>query len=327
MAALCTRIGPYNAGDVPRLGLLVLLMLARPAFALEAGDHEVRLRHDKAERHYVLHVPARLAARPAVVLNFHGGGANAREQQKYSRLDLVAAREGFVVVYPDGTGPVAGRFLTWNAGACCGTAAAAQADDVGFVRALLDDLAKRIDYDRRRVYATGLSNGAMMSYRLAAELSDRIAAIAPVAGAMALQRFNPPRPVPVLHIHSVDDGRALYEGGLALPFAAPMGDTKVFHPPVEARLADWAKANGCIGGLVPGERREWKAPGSATHAALHLAYAGCRAPVELWKLSGAGHVWPGGIVDYLPFFLGPGTRVIDANEELWRFVSRHRLPG
>ena len=312
---------------IPPVLLLLALLWMPSSRAMEPGDHDVRLRVGSAERHYVVHVPARLAAPPAVVLNFHGGGAHAREQQKYSRLDLVAAREGFLVVYPDGTGPIADRFLTWNAGTCCGTAATAQADDVGFIRALLEDLAKRVAYDRRRVYATGLSNGAMMSYRLAAELPDRIAAIAPVAGAMALQRFQPARPVPVLHIHSVDDGRALYNGGLALPFAAPMGDTKVFHPPVEARLADWAKANGCTGGLAPGERREWKSPGGATHAALHLAYQGCRAPVELWKLSGAGHVWPGGILDYLPFFLGPGTRVIDANEELWRFFSRHRLPG
>lgn len=310
-------------------GLLVLA-LARPAFALEPGDHDVRLRVGGLERHYVVVVPPRVTAPPALVLNFHGAGANAREQQKYTRMDVVAAREGFLVVYPSGTGPVKDRFLTWNAGACCGSAQAAQVDDIAFVRALLEDLEKRIAYDRGRVYATGLSNGAMLSYRLAAEMAERIAAIAPVASSMVLPRISPARPVPVLHIHSVDDGRALYEGGLAMPFAATSvllgGNSRMLHPPVEEKLGEWARANGCTGGLVPGERREWKvsAEGSV-HAALRLAYAGCKAETGLWKLSGAGHVWPGGILDYLPWLLGPGTRVIDASEEAWRFFTRHRL--
>jgi polyhydroxybutyrate depolymerase len=308
---------------------LLLCIFSAGACALEAGDHDVRLRVSGLDRHYVVVVP-KVTSRtplPAVVLNFHGAGANAREQQKYSRMDLAAAREGFIAVYPDGTGPVRDRFLTWNAGACCGSAQAAQVDDVAFVRALLDDLEKRIAYDRARVYATGLSNGAMMSYRLAAEMADRIAAIAPVAGAMVLSRIAPSRPVPVLHIHSVDDGRALYEGGLAAPFAAMLGNSRVLHPPVEEKLAEWARVNGCSGALVPGERREWKVSTEGSlHAALRLGYTGCKAETALWKLSGAGHVWPGGILDYLPWLLGPGTRVIDASEEAWRFFSRHRMP-
>jgi polyhydroxybutyrate depolymerase len=310
---------------VPRLACFLLLLLCTSARALDAGDHDVRLRVGALERHYVVHVPRSLKPRPAVVLHFHGGAAHAREQQKYSRMDLVAAREGFLVVYPDGTGPLRDRFLTWNGGSCCGSAAAYQVDDVAFVRALLDDLKARIAYDPARVYATGLSNGAMMSYRLAAELSDRIAAIAPVAGSMVLQRFAPPRPVPVMHIHSVDDGRALYNGGLAAPFPLQLGDTRTLHPPVEERLAAWAKANACEAGPVSGEQREWKNPAGETHRATLLSWTGCKAQTLLWRLSGAGHVWPGGILDYLPVLLGPGTRVIDANEEIWRFFSRHRL--
>jgi polyhydroxybutyrate depolymerase len=293
------------------------------ALALGVGNHDVYLRVGDLERHYVLHVPPRAAVRPALVLHFHGGGANAREQQRYARMDALADREGFLVVYPDGTGPVAGRFLTWNAGACCGAAAGAQADDVGFVRALLDDRSRRIAYDPARVYATGLSNGAMMSYRLAAELSDRIAAIAPVAGSMVLVRFSPPRGVPVLHIHSVDDGRALYDGGLGAPY--PITGTRVLHPPVEERLAQWARANGCGPEPAATDEREWKAPSGNLHTATLYAYPRCRAETALWKLTGAGHVWPGGILGYLTWLLGPGTRVIDANEEMWRFFSRHKL--
>ena len=306
-------------------------LFAFPAscLALAPGNHDFYLRVGNLERHYVVHMPPAAGPRPALVLNFHGGGANARAHQGYVRTDALADREGFLVVYPDGTGPVRERFLTWNAGTCCGAAAGGQVDDVAFVRALLEDLAQRIEYDRARVYATGLSNGAMMSYRLAAELSDRVAAIAPVAGSMALARFSPARGVPVLHIHSVDDGRALYEGGLGAPGVASippaLTGTRVLHPPVEERLGQWARVNGCTGGLEEKDRREWKTAAGQPHTATRYDYAGCKVETALWKLTGAGHVWPGGVLDYVTWLLGPGTRVIDANEEMWRFFSRHRL--
>ena len=202
----------------------------------------------------------------------------------------------------------------------CGSAVRDNVDDVGFVRKLLVDLSLRQAYDPARVYATGLSNGAMMSYRLAAELSERIAAIAPVAGAIAVERYPTARPVPVMHIHSVDDPRALYAGGLGPPF--PMTNARVMHLAAEAGLADWAQANGCSGAMAQGERKDWQG-----HTATLLAFPGCRAEVLLWKLTGAGHVWPGGDPDYFPKLLGPGTAVIDANEEMWRFFSRHKLPA
>ena len=298
-----------------RLAVTLLAGLPDCAFALAAGDHAISI----GERGYIAHVPVRLADRPAVVLNLHGGGGNPSGQQAYTRMDGIADREGFIVVYPEGTGPIDGKLLTWNAGTCCGSAARDRVDDVGYIRRLLDDLARRHAYDPARVYVTGLSNGAMMSYRLAAELPGRIAAIAPVAGAPVFERPATARAIPVLHIHSVDDPRALYAGGLGPPF--PLTSARVQHSPVEERLAAWAGANGCAAAMEPRERREWNG-----HTATLLAYPGCRAEVLLWKLTGAGHVWPGGEPDYFPRLLGPGTAVIDANEEIWRFFSRHRLP-
>lgn len=309
-----------------RLGFLLAFFSATQALALSPGNHDVHFKFGAVQRHYIVHVPPDVNPKPALVLNFHGGGAHAAQQQTYARMDALADRERFLVVYPDGTGPLIGRFLTWNAGACCGIAASGLADDLGFVRALLEDLERRQPYDRTRVYATGLSNGAMMSYRLAAELSDRIAAIAPVAGTMVLLRFAPARPVPVMHIHSVDDGRALYKGGLAAPFLLQLGDTRVLHPPVEDRLAEWARFNGCGATPEATVQRQWTAPDGKPHSATLYAYSQCRAETLLWKLTGAGHVWPGGVLDYLPLLLGPGTQVIDANEEMWRFFTHHRLP-
>ncbi len=308
--------------------LLALPMVA--AAALAPGDHELTLTHKALRRSYIVHVPPQAAAgRPLpVVLNFHGGGGHARAHQAYVRMDGTADREGFIVVYPNGTGGIAERLLTWNAGTCCGSAAATRMDDVGFTLALLDDLARRVPLDAARIYATGLSNGSMMAYRVAAEAPERIAAVAGVAGAMTLPRFAPPLPVPVMHIHSTDDKRALYDGGLGLAF--PMTNTRVFHQSVDSMLQKWRDRNECPAqpaavAYVTGK------PGApdAGHTATRLTYGPCIAGTEvvLWKLTGAGHVWPGGMPDYLPLLLGPGTAVIDANMEMWRFFSRfHRKP-
>ena len=123
-----------------------------------------------------------------VIINFHGGGDHGANERKYSLMDRLADRETFIAVYPNGTGRLSARLLTWNAGTCCGYAALNRVDDVGFTRALIGKLAESVSMDRRRIYATGLSNGAMMSYRLAAEAGDLIAAVAPVAGGMRSNR-------------------------------------------------------------------------------------------------------------------------------------------
>jgi len=320
---------------VIRAPLLFLVVLACSAFAgpeasaatLAPGDHEFSIAHQQLRRSYLVRVPPQaVAGAPLpVVINFHGGGAHASVQREYSRMDAAADRDGYIAVYPDGSGGIGGRLLTWNAGACCGPAAASQVDDVGFSLAVLDDLSGRVSIDRRRIYATGLSNGSMMAYRLAAEAPERIAAVAGVAGAMTLPRFAPRLAVPVLHIHSVDDERALYDGGLGPAF--PFTNTRVLHQAVDAMIGQWLAHNDCprqprVETPVSGK------PGApdASHTATRYTHAPCRDGTEviLWKLTGAGHVWPGGVQNYLPRLLGPGTTVIDANAEMWRFFSRHR---
>src|SRR5262249_23230066 len=147
----------------------------------------------------------------------------------------------FIVVYPNGTGR--NHFLMFNAGTCCGAAPMQHVDDVGFMRSVINDLANRTPIDRTRIYATGMSNGSMMSYRLAAEAPDLVAAIAPWSGSMVLMQFHPTLRVPIIHFHSLDDPIALYNGGLGLGF--PGAQTKAAHPPVEEQLAKWAAHNGC----------------------------------------------------------------------------------
>ncbi len=316
---------------MPTLVRCLVLLGTFAALAAHAagGVVNITVRYDGMKRTALVRVPPQAAdGLPIpVVLNFHGGGGNAMGQQRYAHMDAIADREGFIVVYPNGTGVMQDSLLTWNAGTCCGTSVRREIDDVGYVRALLDEVARRLPVDSERVYATGLSNGAMMSYRLAAELSDRIAAIAPVAGASAMSGFHAKRRVPILHVHSIDDARALYRGGLGPPF--PFTNVRVQHRSVDETLAEWAAFNGCgQKAELQDERRGAAGTPRADHTARLYVFPGCQdgAQVALWQLTGAGHVWPGGELDFLPRLLGPGTDVIDANEEIWRFFRRHRLP-
>lgn len=291
---------------------------------LAPGSYLGRLEFDGRERSFLVHVPPAIAdGRPLpVVVNYHGGGGNGQGHMAYTAMDSLADEGGFLLVVPDGTGRISDRLLTWNAGGCCGYAQENGVDDVGFTLALLEDLEGRLALDRRRIYATGLSNGAMMAYRLAAEASGTVAAIAPVGGAMLLQTFDPSLPVPILHIHSVDDPRALYSGGLGPPF--PLTTHQIEHAAVEDVLARWAEHNGCGAAAEVVEQRESRPdPEAPPHSATLLSFADCPVggDVRLWRLTGAGHVWPGGQRDVLESILGPATDVIDANREMWEFFE------
>ena len=292
---------------------------------LPPGNHIIAIKQGAGERSAIIHVPPRATERRGLplVLNFHGGGGHAANQQEYSVMDPLADRETVLIAYPNGTGRFGKRLLTWNAGTCCGYAAINNIDDVDFVRALIGKVAEVVPVDRRRIYATGLSNGGMMAHRLAAEAAELIAAVAPVAGGMVLPAIQSFRAVPVMHIHSIDDPRALYSGGLGPPF--PLTKSQVFHPNVDQVMARWAKHNSCAPDPIVGDRLKGK--DARGHTAVRLRYANCRdgAEVILWKLSGAGHVWPGGKQKFMERLLGPSTDIIDANAEMWNFFKRFSL--
>jgi polyhydroxybutyrate depolymerase len=308
---------------------LLSLLTAAIAYVIAApfapGDHSVTIEHGGRLRSAIVHVPARASAKRTlpVILNFHGGGGHGANEQQYSLMDRLADRENFIAVYPNGTGRLGDRLLTWNAGTCCAYAALNNIDDVGFVRALLAELSSKLPIDRRRVFATGMSNGGMMAHRLAAEASDLIAAIAPVAGGMVVPTIRSSRAIAVMHIHSVDDPRALYTGGLGPSF--PMTKSQVFHPNIDQMIAKWVNHNGCAAEPAVTDRRTDRA--ARGHTATKFVYSKCRdgAEVVLWKLTGAGHVWPGGKQKVMERILGPSTDIIDANQEMWNFFSRFSL--
>lgn len=157
------------------------------AFAAErdnaASGQRQTLIHNGIKRSYVIRAPrepAQRGGRMPLVLVLHGGGGNADNAESMTGFTEKAASEGFIVVYPEGTGRFKGKLLTWNAGHCCGYAMDNQVHDVEFINALLDKLIVDYPVDPKRIYATGLSNGGMMTHRLGIELSNRFAAIAPV---------------------------------------------------------------------------------------------------------------------------------------------------
>src|SRR4051794_7837563 len=184
-------------GSLPLISLLILAVSP-----LRSGDHTRLLAIGGESRSYSLHLPPSYdPKRPTpVVLALHAAAMNGAAMARFCGLNEKADRSGFVVVYPDGTGSTP-FFLFWDAGGVRGR----PSDDVGYTAKLLDELATLVNVDPKRVYATGMSNGAMMCYRLASELSGRIAAIAPVGGTMATETCRPGRPVPVLHFHGTKD--------------------------------------------------------------------------------------------------------------------------
>lgn len=286
------------------------------------GDHEFSFRHDGRLRSYLVHVPSAPGPLPVVVA-LHGGGGTGAQFQRENQLDVVADREGFLAVYPEGSGVLRDRLHTWNSGdSCCGFALDRNIDDVDFLRQVLADVADRIEIDEGRVYMTGHSNGAMMAYRFAVEAPELVTAIAPVAGAIDVAIPDLEQPVALLHIHSIDDPRALYDGGEGPPF--PGTQRTVNHEPVIPGIAEWASTNGCA---QAAERSDIETGTGANEGqtVVSLVWSACDGDtvVEHLVLTGSGHGWPGVTVGPVwQSLLGPPTTIIDASEEIWAFVSQ-----
>jgi len=250
-------------------------------------------------RQFKVHIPPSYDATvpTPLVVAFHGVNCTASQQIMISRLPEKADAAGFIAIHPEGVGK------SWNGGTCCGDAFRQQVDDVGFTAAILDEAEAQLCIDRRRIFATGISNGAYMAHRLACEMADRVAAIAPVSGGNLMLTCQPARPIGVLYFHGTADTIVPYNGLLALPAAL---DT--FHR--------WAQIDGCSGTPVQ----------TFANGDSHCeTYQTCGAGVEvtLCTIEGGGHQWPGGFE--IPL-LGHRTTDLSANDAMWDFFQRHPLP-
>ena len=296
--------------------LPLIVSLGMSALPLGAGDFERCVEVGDAARSYLVHVPPSYDSRKPtpVVLNFHGAWTDAAIQVRFSGLNVKADQAGFVVVYPNGTG--SGRMRFWNSGMIRFRTENSRIDDVAFAAKLLDDLGRVLTIDPHRVYATGMSNGGMMCYRLAAELSDRIAAIAPVGGTMSIDRAAPKRPVPVLHFHGTAD--------TMVPFNGPEDKVQKFlnFQSVDASIRTWVKLDGC-----PEEPQVRRLPDLAHDGTtvVRKTYGPGReqSEVVLIVIENGGHTWPG--QEPAVKFLGKSTKQISANDLIWEFFQKHPM--
>lgn len=287
-----------------------------PAPITRPGDYTFTIQHDGLARMYRVHVPANYdPARPAPLLvALHGGGGDMILQANDRLYGLItkSESEGFVAVFPNGFSKFpGGKLATWNAGNCCGAARDRQVDDVGFIRQVVENLTRQLNIDHTRIYATGMSNGAMMAYRLACEASDLFRAIAPVAGTDNTRQCAPARPVAVLHIHARDDSHVLFGGGAGPDSVSASQVTDYVSVP--ATMAKWAKLDGC----AAAPSRVLDKPGAYCEA-----YAPCKggAQVQLCVTETGGHSWPGG---HKPRVAGATpSEAISANDVMWEFFGR-----
>ena len=265
--------------------------------------------HDGIERDYILYVPEIYDGSTAVplVLNFHGFGSSASQQMFYGDFRDIANTEGFLLVHPEGTTFIGNQF--WNVGF---PGISSTIDDVGFTEALIDELATLYTIDLDRVYATGMSNGGFMSFLLACQLSEKIAAVASVTGSMTQDTFddcNAQLPTPVLQIHGTEDDVVLYnENNLSLPI-----------PDV---ISYWVDHNNCE--TTPTTTTLPDVDVSDGSTIEHSVYEDGDNGIttEHMKVIGGGHTWPGSVLNTA------GTNQdIDASMEIWLFFSRYDING
>jgi polyhydroxybutyrate depolymerase len=258
------------------------------------------LTHDGVQYGYDVHLPPGYTGTKAMplILNWHGLTSNAGQQASFSAMNPVADAEGFVVVYPNSPD------ASWNAGTCCAFNATTR-DDVGFARALVNEITSKGCIDRKRVYAMGMSNGGFMSHRLACEAADLFAAVGPVAGKVGIANCAPSRPVPVLHFHGTADGLVAYDSAALSAEGLNVPDT----------LARWATRNGC-------QQQPSQTFVQGTATCQTWTQCSGDSEVRLCTSQDMGHCWPGQLV--CPF--GAVTDDIDASQEIAKFFKRFSLP-
>ncbi len=301
---------PWNPSSVV-LSLCAAMAWTTTAIAaqtsLQSSGESRSIRVAGQERSFLLHAPAPVPGRTMpLLLVFHGAGGTAASMVRHTGLAGLAVARGYAVVHPEGVD------RRWNDG----RNNSATQDDIGFVRTLLDSLARQLPIDSTRIYATGISNGAAFAYRLACDLPGRFAAIAAVAGAPAAameDRCGLAAPVSLIAFQGTRDPLMPYEGGTATVRRGQVLSAR-------RTAAVFAALNSC-----PAQPVDVFEPDSATDGTRvrRTSYEGCpegRA-VVLYSIEGGGHTWPGG--PPVGRLVGRVTRDIDASRTILDFFDRH----
>lgn len=280
-----------------------------------SGSRSLRLSIGSHRRLVIVHVPSHYSGKTpvALVLNMHGSGSTARQQEALSGMDSTADQDRFIVAYPQGL-IASGAGFDWNVpgeplvGGAYPPADAA--DDVAFLTALVPSLAANYCIDRHLVFATGLSGGARMASQLACDSSRTFSAVAPVAGLRSPSPCPASRAVPVVAFHGTADPIDPYSGN-------GQGYWTYSVPTAAQR---WATHDRC--------RPTPQRTGGAGYKLTGYSHCADGAAVELYSLTGEGHEWPGGptLPPAITKTLGSQTQAIDANTAMWAFFMAHHLP-
>jgi polyhydroxybutyrate depolymerase len=289
------------------------------------GLHTRALVFQGRERRYLVYTPPAYDGSKALplVLMFHGGGGQAREAMQSTGWTEKADRSGFFAVFPEGSSPDPSQPAsfrknpqTWNDGSGRFYAGRKGIDDVGFARAVLKDLEANLRVDPRRMFATGFSNGASMAYRVGMELSDRIAAIAPVASSgLRVPARSLSAPVSLLAIQGAKDPRNPLEGGDMKTLDGELDP----RPPIRSSIQRWAALLGLP--AQPSSTRDqngvreerWTGDGDSKE-------------VRFLVVDDLGHTWPGGTNALPRALVGPSTRKLNADDAIWTFFTEHPKP-
>jgi len=337
----------------PRLPMLLsLLILLVPAGALWAAAaaaaaaatattapatratlREFAVRHDGVERRYLLHVPADLdPARPApLVMMLHGAGGTADHVARAYGWRELADREHFIAVFPEGTrADIAGVTTAparnprlWNDGSGRGFAGRRKVDDIGYLAAVLDDVARRCNLDADRVYCTGFSNGASMTFHGGVALSDRFAAIAPISGHLWLADAKPKSPRPMFFLTGDADPLNPLAGGEA---PNPFGGPPVQKPPIQKSIDAWVT----LLGLDPATTtviRDDDRVRAVRYRGDDAADDATPREVVFYVVKNLGHEWPGRPRVLPRRLTGESSNAVDATALVWEFFKNHPRPA
>lgn len=278
--------------------LVLLLALATAPAAAET----IRL----GDRSYRIDLPANPQGAP-IIIGLHGGGGSADQFARSSGLSRPANRQGYAVIYPEGTG----RAATWNGGYCCGSAQRNRVDDMAFLDAVIADATRRFGLNPERLYLTGMSNGAIMAETYAARHPGRVRAVAGVAGTMDTGRIRVKGPVPLLHIHGTADAMVPYAGGL--------GDSSL----TRTNFASVASVEAAFLAPFPMLARTEHVidPAADGMRVIERNYADGRGRVQvrIQTIEGGGHAWPGSSRAARQ----GATQDISATTEVLRFFADH----
>jgi polyhydroxybutyrate depolymerase len=310
------------------LGCLLLSCKAPPndacltapgGFGSKAESQCVQLQFQGKTRTYRVYAPhAGTGRSQPLLLVLHGGGGSgsAMEGLTFGQFNRIADRDGVIVVYPDGIG------RSWNDGRAGVPEEATEknSDDVGYLRAVVGDVSRHLAVDHARVYATGISNGGFMSYRLACEASDFVAAVAPVAANLSVDlagRCHPRVMTPIAIIDGTDDPLVPWKGGDVKVLWSHRG--AIYSAP--ETFAYWRELGGC--GLPVTQMRDAATDG--TSVVKYTAHCKGGGEARLYEVRSGGHNWPGGAKYLSEFLVGKVSHAMNASDEVWNFVSRFSL--